>query len=60
VGLGLFHWQAGSHALVGHAGAWGVRVFHDPATGAFVAGTVGQRNDCTWLGDVLDAVQEEL
>jgi D-alanyl-D-alanine carboxypeptidase len=60
VGLGLFHWQAGRHALVGHAGAWGVRVFHDPVTGAFVAGTVGQRDDCTWLGDVLDAVQEEL
>jgi D-alanyl-D-alanine carboxypeptidase len=60
VGLGLFHWQAGSHALVGHAGAWGVRVFHDPASGAFVAGTVGQRDDCTWLSDVLDAVQEEL
>jgi D-alanyl-D-alanine carboxypeptidase len=60
VGLGLFHWQAGSHALVGHAGAWGVRVFHDPVTGAFVAGTVGQRDDCTWLSDALDAVQEEL
>jgi D-alanyl-D-alanine carboxypeptidase len=60
VGLGLFHWQAGEHALVGHAGAWGVRVFHDPTTGAFVAGTVGQRDDCTWLSDVLDAVQEEL
>jgi D-alanyl-D-alanine carboxypeptidase len=60
VGLGLFHWQAGSHELVGHAGAWGVRVFHDPVSGAFVAGTVGQRDDCTWLSDVLDAVQEEL
>jgi D-alanyl-D-alanine carboxypeptidase len=60
VGLGLFHWQAGSHELVGHAGAWGVRVFHDPASGAFVAGTVGQRDDCTWLSDVLDAVHEEL
>jgi D-alanyl-D-alanine carboxypeptidase len=60
VGLGLFHWQAGSHELVGHAGAWGVRVFHDPASGAFVAGTVGQRDDCTWLSDVLDAVHDEL
>ena len=38
----------------------GVRVFHDPVTGAFVAGTVGQRDDCTWLSDVLDAVQEEM
>jgi D-alanyl-D-alanine carboxypeptidase len=60
VGLGLFHWQAGSHALIGHAGAWGVRVFHDPASGAFVAGTVGQRDDCRWLSDVLDAVHAEL
>jgi D-alanyl-D-alanine carboxypeptidase len=60
VGLGLFHWQAGRHALVGHAGAWGVRVFHDPVTGAYVAGTVGQQDDCPWLSDVLDAVQEEL
>ncbi len=60
VGLGLLHWQAGAHELVGHAGAWGVRVFHDPVTGAFVAGTVGQRDDCTWLSDVLDAVQEEM
>jgi D-alanyl-D-alanine carboxypeptidase len=60
VGLGLFHWQAGRHALVGHAGAWGVRVFHDPVTGAYVAGTVGQRDDCPWLSDVLDAVEEEL
>jgi D-alanyl-D-alanine carboxypeptidase len=60
VGLGLFHWQAGRHALVGHAGAWGVRVFHDPVTGAFVAGTVGQQHDCPWLSDVLDAVEEEL
>ena len=59
VGLGLFHWQAGAHELVGHAGAWGVRVFHDPASGAFVAGTVGQRDDCTWLSDVLDAVHDE-
>jgi D-alanyl-D-alanine carboxypeptidase len=60
VGLGLFQWQAGSHELVGHAGAWGVRVFHDPVTGTFVAGTVGQRDDCTWLSDVLDAVREEM
>jgi D-alanyl-D-alanine carboxypeptidase len=60
VGLGLFHWQAGRHALVGHAGAWGVRVFHDPVTGAFVAGSVGQQHDCPWLSDVLDAVEEEL
>jgi CubicO group peptidase (beta-lactamase class C family) len=60
VGLGLLHWQAGTRALVGHAGAWGVRVFHDPTTGAYVAGTVGQRDDCTWLSDVLDAVEEEL
>jgi hypothetical protein len=37
-----------------------VRVFHDPVSGAFVAGTVGQRDDCAWLSDVLDAVQEEL
>ncbi len=60
VGLGLLHWQAGPHELVGHAGAWGVRVFHEPTSGAFVAGTVGQRDDCAWLSDVLDAVQEEL
>jgi D-alanyl-D-alanine carboxypeptidase len=60
VGLGLFHWQAGAHALVGHAGAWGVRVFHDPVSGAFVAGTVGQRDDCAWLSDVLDAVHDEM
>jgi D-alanyl-D-alanine carboxypeptidase len=60
VGLGLFRWRAGAHTLIGHAGAWGVRVFHDPVSGAFVAGTVGRRHDCAWLAHLIDAVHQEL
>ena len=40
LGLGMFRWDAGRRVVVGHAGAWGVRVFHDPGTDAWVAGTV--------------------
>ncbi len=60
MGLGIFRWDAGRRVVVGHAGAWGVRVFHDPATDAWVAGTVNERNDCTWMAEVFDSVEDEL
>lgn len=60
VGLGLFRWETGRRVVIGHAGAWGVRVFHDPSTGAFLAGTVNERHDGAWMADVFDAVEEEL
>ena len=60
MGLGIFRWEAGRRVVVGHAGAWGVRVFHDPTTDAWLAGTVNERNDCTWMAEVFDAVEEEL
>ncbi|MEQ1700966.1 MAG: serine hydrolase domain-containing protein [Ilumatobacteraceae bacterium] len=60
VGLGLFRWEAGGRVVVGHAGAWGVRVFHDPLTDAWLAGTVNERNDGAWMTEVFDAVEEEL
>ncbi|MEY4175020.1 MAG: hypothetical protein RI900_2185 [Actinomycetota bacterium] len=60
IGLGLFRWIAGRRAVVGHAGAWGVRVFHDPRTGAYLAGTVNQRDDAHWMADIFDLVEEAL
>lgn len=60
VGLGWLRWTAGSREVEGHAGAWGVRAFHDPATGAYVAGTVLQPDPCAWLAAAFDAVADEL
>jgi D-alanyl-D-alanine carboxypeptidase len=60
VGLGLFRWIAGRRVVVGHAGAWGVRVFRDPATGASLAGTVNQRDEGKWVADIFDLVEEAL
>ncbi len=60
VGLGLLRWRAGRRTVVGHAGAWGVRCFHDPSSGAYVTGTVLQRDPCDWLSDAFDAVDDEL
>lgn len=58
VGHGIFTWDAGGRPVIGHAGAWGVRVFHDPSTGAWLAGTVNQNLDCGWMSEIFDAVEE--
>lgn len=54
MGLGVHHHQVGERHVIGHAGAWGVRVFVEPATGLAVAATVGCLDPCTWLGDLFD------
>ena len=60
VGLGLLQWEAGGRVVTGHAGAWGVRVFHDPQTDAWLAGTVNEQNACAWMADIFAAVEQEL
>lgn len=60
IGLGLLRWTSGGRSVVGHAGAWGGQAFHDPVTGAFVAGTVGGHADAGWLAPVFDAIEDEL
>lgn len=60
IGLGLFRWEAGHRVVVGHAGAWGVRVFHDPLTDAWLAGTVNERDEGAWVAEIFDAVEDEL
>jgi D-alanyl-D-alanine carboxypeptidase len=60
IGLGLLHVTAGRRSVIGHSGAWGVRVFHDPASGAYLTGTVGQPDSGAWMADVFDAVDDEL
>lgn len=54
MGLGVHHHQVGDRQVVGHAGAWGVRVFVEPTTGVAVAATVGSLDPCTWLPDLFD------
>jgi D-alanyl-D-alanine carboxypeptidase len=58
IGLGLHRWQVGGHELVGHAGAWGVRAFVEPATGVVAASSVGRRDDCAWFARLFDLVGE--
>ena len=60
IGLGLFRWDVGHRVVVGHAGAWGVRVFHDPLTDAWLAGTVNERDEGAWVAEIFDAVEDEL
>lgn len=60
IGLGLFRWDAGRRVVVGHAGAWGVRVFHDPVTDAWLAGTMNEQDDGSWMTEIFDAVEDEL
>ena len=59
LGLGLQRW-AGSpfeHPVVGHAGAWGARLWRDPETQATVAGTVNQSDPGLWAFEILDKVR---
>jgi D-alanyl-D-alanine carboxypeptidase len=58
LGLGLQAWAspASGAVMIGHAGAWGARLWRDPRTGATVAGTVNQRDPGTWAFEVLDEV----
>jgi CubicO group peptidase (beta-lactamase class C family) len=56
IGLGLQQWKSPvSGSLgIGHAGAWGARLWRDPRTGATVAGTVNQSDPGLWAFEVLD------
>jgi D-alanyl-D-alanine carboxypeptidase len=58
LGLGLQAWAspASGAVMIGHAGAWGARLWRDPRTGATVAGTVNQRDPGAWAFEVLDEV----
>lgn len=58
IGHGMFTWNAGGRPVIGHPGAWGVRVFHDPATDAWLAGTVNQNLDCGWMAEIFQAVTQ--
>lgn len=61
VGLGPQRWAGPSGVpVVGHAGAWGTRLWRDPGTGATVAGTVNRRDDGAWAFALLDATRAEL
>jgi len=59
IGLGLQQWASPSSGTVGigHAGAWGARLWRDPRTGATVAGTVNQGDPGLWAFEVLDEVR---
>lgn len=57
VGVGLHQWSTpAGRVLEGHSGAWGARLFRDPATGWIVAGSSHRRDDGAWLDRVLDLV----
>ena len=58
MGHGMFTWDAGGRPVIGHPGAWGVRVFHDPETDAWLAGTVNQNLECSWMAEIFQAVAE--
>ncbi|MCB0998571.1 MAG: beta-lactamase family protein [Acidimicrobiales bacterium] len=57
MGLGVHHHRVGERHVIGHAGAWGVRAFVEPASGLAVAATVGCLDPCAWLGDLFDLAE---
>ncbi len=59
LGLGLQCWASAATGTrgIGHAGAWGARLWRDPITGATVAGTVNQSDPGLWAFAVLDEVR---
>ena len=58
IGLGPQRWAGPSGVpVVGHAGAWGTRLWRDTTTGATVAGTVNRRDDGAWAFALLDEVR---
>ncbi len=57
VGSGVQYHRVGHRCVVGHGGAWGVRVFLDTATDIAVAATVGRRDDCAWLPGLFDLAE---
>lgn len=42
VGLGIFRTERDGLTLIGHSGSWGAKMFHSPAAGFFLAGTINQ------------------
>lgn len=63
VGLGLFRVDGPQGELWGHSGAWGGKMFHDPRTGLFFAGTANQASAATdwyfpFIGNVVDWLDE--
>jgi D-alanyl-D-alanine carboxypeptidase len=59
IGLGVHHLLLGDRPVVGHAGAWGVRVFLDLSTDIAIASTVGRRDDCVWLPDLFALAEDQ-
>jgi D-alanyl-D-alanine carboxypeptidase len=59
IGLGVHHLMVGGRRVVGHSGAWGVRVFLDPSTDIAIASTVGRRDDCVWLPDLFALAEDQ-
>ena len=57
MGLGVQYHRVGDRRVVGHGGAWGVRMFIDPATDIAIAATVGRRDDCAWLPALFDLAE---
>lgn len=59
IGLGIQRYSSpAGGVLLGHAGAWGGRLFRHEASGLTIAGTTNQRSDGAWVDAVLEAALE--
>ncbi|WOE75501.1 serine hydrolase domain-containing protein [Alterisphingorhabdus coralli] len=57
VGRGLFQIEGGSDHLLGHSGAWGGKLFFDPQTEVYFAGSVNQSGaPADWFYPLIDRV----
>ena len=61
VGRGLFNIDGGIDGLIGHSGAWGGKMFYDPATRVFFGGSANQSQAPNeWFLPLVDVVNNAL